>query len=461
MSLPTNFFIGRGGGAAPVLFDAYGVSAGAITSISSVAYRTGIYSSPNLYDPSRSTSSLMLSNNGSTTNDPKNARLITSVPYQSSFYTLKPMAIYPSGSAGGWDGVTSASDISSDKTLFNEAENDGNNTEYGGQFGGAHYTDTTSAQVICRAFQYAQQTGSDYDVYTKYVFKDTSTGNYTNAMYQTPISAGQGIASTRFNTDLHSAENTLVQVGKDQAGGTRSTSGQSTYLHMRQITNAGSIGNYFETTFSAKYTDQNTHGHSNRGVFLGAQVQGNTMYSWYFTQYNHHSGSGEDGYRFVRLRQPTSNNSPMAVDLAGHMPKAVVASGGVLYPASQVYPHAFFTDYDGNSYGGAAGNTGNVYYVDLSETWNGSGAGLTLHSLGGSRKKYFARVGGTTSAPVFAMISNQNVKIMPFDPVTKTWGSTISEVPLASGDVNGLWPIPETNRIVVSYNNGCEVLEAA
>lgn len=463
MSLPTNFFIARGGGgSAAVLFDAYGVSEGAITSLSSVAHKTNIYTSPTLYDPSRSTSSLMLSNNGSTTNDPKNARLITSVPYQGQYYHLKPMAIYPSGSSGGWDGVTSPNDIASDRTLFNEAENDGNNVEYGGSFGGAHYTDTTSAQVICRAFQYAQQTGSDYDVYTKYVFKDTSTGNYTNGMYQTPISSGQGIASTRFNTDLHSAENTLVQVGKDQAGGTRGTSGQPVYLHMRQITTSGNIGNYFETAFSAVNTSHNTHGHSNRGVFLGAQVQGNTMYSWYFTQYNSHGGTGADGYKFVRLRQPTSNNSPMAVDIAGHQVKDVNASYGVLYPASQVYPHAFFTDYTGNSYSSAGGNQGTSYYVNLAETWNGSGAGLTLHSLGVNSKKYYARVGGTTSAPVFAFLSGSNVKIQPFDPVTRLWGSTIASVAIQNAnECNGIWPIPETNRIVVSYNNGCEVLEAA
>lgn len=432
-----------GGGA---VFDDYGVYSDTISSVASVFD----YGDESLGDYQSSFNSVLLDGTGSG-ESPLNARLFTS-SNDDIGNKVKPVYLYPA-SGYNWSTVSQSSHIYKDDTT--DAVTNSSQMNYGSMYGGSHYTDSTSTKVLCRAAQYGSMTNSDYSIYTHYVYKNSSN-TYTKASYQTPI-ASSGSGSTRFQHDLHSTENTLVQAGKDQSGAYFGTSGQATYMHINQLTNSGGIGSYFETAKLVQNDAQNTHGQTYRGAFLGGRVDGSTMYAYYIGLYYNYGG-GANGYKLVRINQPTSNNSAMGMTVTGHQ-NFTVGTTGLIFHGSQVWPHAFVSIYSGSTYN--ASQSADTYYLDLSETWSSS-YGVNFQTVvSGDTMKFISRVGGTTSAPVFAMLQSGELRIKSFNPSTLAFSQIATASIGNPGRVNGIWPIPNTNRIIVSKQEGLHLFEVS
>ena len=454
MSLPTNFFIGRGSGGA-IEFNDYGITSGNISSLTSIAYTNAITDSQ--LSRQKSFSSVMLDRDG-VAYDPSNARLVTSSAAggtQGNSPSLYPRYFYPSNNMG-WGSVSSASDIN-DNSYFLEADNQSGAANQGCKIGGSHYVDSTSTKVLSNALQYSQMSESDYDVQTRFYYKDANN-NYATNNFFTSISSNT--PATRYNRDMDSTAGLTVQVGKDQSGGTSGYSGQPTYSHAKRYDTSG-MTSYHETDFLQSDTTQNTHGHSNKGAFLGGRTVGNSTYAYYFVQYNYHSGGGAEGYRLIQYNYTTASAGAIGRQISQHTNKYVNANDGYITTGNQVWPHAFFSDNQSTTQD--AGTYGNIHYIDMSGTWNANSTGFPYYEIETtSQKKYISRIGGTTSAPIFIMLENAQLEVRPFDTSTRTFGSAIATQSVYSSDrVNGIWPVPTTNRILVSYYNGVQVFEAA
>jgi hypothetical protein len=455
MSLPTSFFIGKGGGGG-VKFDDYGISSSDISSLTSVVVAGSTLITQGTAVGKRSLSSVLLDRDG-VAYDPANSRIVTSTytdgtsPNQQD--TLKPVYFYPLNNMG-WGAVSSTSHVSSDS----HPEADG--TSGGGlinKLGGQHYVDSNGTKVVCNSYQYTQSCQGGANPYSKIIYKNTSnnpSNYYALVSYRNPISSSSAV---RFNTEVDGTAGLAVQVGKDQDGSGTGWPGQPGYIHARRIDSSGSI-NYHETNPTAQGDQQNTHGHSNRGAFLGGITIGASTYSYYFIQYNNYS-NGADGYRLVRYYYNTASASAISVSLGTHQNKNVQENGGYTTTGNQVWPYAFFSDYQGTATD--AGSYGSIHYVDMSGTWSSSGFPLyTIET--NSDKKYISRIGGTTAAPIYAMLSNAQLEIRPFNVSTRSFGSTIATASVYSSDrVNGIWPVPNTNRLLVSHWNGVQLFEAA
>ena len=459
MSLPTSFFIGKGGGAAPLTeFDNYGVAGGTIAGISEV-FNYG-------YDPSVNTGNATYSTailEAPWSSNPKQAALVTSA---SGGGNIVPKAIYPNMNSGySWENASQSSHF----TYANLNEGQSSDTSYYDSIGGAHITDTTGTHVVSKFIQWCGQAASDYNVYTYYGYKGASSSNWSQGSFQTTISSGSGLgASTRFNTSMHSTQRFTAQVGKDQNGytsGNNSNSGQPTYVVAREIDSNNQLGSYEKDDYFFYDTSHNTHGSSDRGMFLGGYADSTYYWSFYYIQYHDHNNASKDGYRMLRVRQDIATSSNITFDISDHQSipaNNVVADGGKMWVSSQTYPHAFiqYSAFSGHSY--SSNEDSYVYYVDLSQTWSSS-TGLTRHLVSNNNKdKYISRVGGTTADPVFAMLVGVNdLYIRQFNTSNKTWTNIAYQSIDDGSKVNGIWPIPNTKRIVVSKQGGFQLYEVS
>lgn len=449
MSLPTNFFIGRGGGLQPVgNFDDYGIASGDIQGVSrvfdggSVSIGTG----------ANAINTAMFANTGSST-DPLKSLLVTSSSGTSNF---RPIGFHPTSSYN-WNTVSSMNHI----TSYTFPTASASEASYDSQIGGAHYTDSTSTKVLCHAFQYIQPATSDYTNDTYTVRKNASNDALLTGSYSTPFAQN---SSQRFASCIHGSQNTFVQVGKDQSGtvsGFSGNGGQPSYSYYRQLTNNGGIGSETDTQYHYYNTGHNTHGHVDRGVFLGGRSNGGIMYSYFFMNYNNHSG-GADGYQFVKCEQTISSGA-FSVSKSAHQDDSnawtVGGSHGRIYMGSQVYPHAFWSIAQEAYNQSNAGAVTDTYYADLSQTWNNS-TGFTKYQVDtNGNMKYVSRVGGTTSDPVFAMYEASALKIKSFNTSNRTWTNIASISITDAGRTNGIWPIPNSKRLLVSKQEGFELYE--
>ena len=455
MSLPTNFFIGRGGGGA-ILFNDYGISSSDITSLTSIAYTNDILNSTIDAQPAKKSINSVLLDGTNASYDPTNARLVTSSGANATYSnTLYPRYFFPANNMG-WGAVSSASDIN-DNGYFAEADNpSGGQLGSFSSIGGSHYVDSTSTKTVSNAIQYSQTQESDYDVKTKMYYKNASNSYAAQTIFTTTSST----PSTRHQRDLDATAGITFQGGKDQSGLTSGYSGQPSFAHARRYDNTGYTG-HFETDYLNDGNQiHNTNGHCNKGAFLGGRTVGNSTYAYYFFQYNGWSGTGSDGYRHIQYSYNTATAGAISRSITGHNSKVVQDDKGYITTGNQVWPYGFFSDYQGNV--NDAGTYGDIWFVDMSGTWNSSTGWPTHNIEANSDKKYISRIGGTTAAPIFAMWSNAQLEIRPFNPTTRAFGSTLATASFYSSDrVNGIWPVPNTNRILVSYYNGVQVFEAA
>ena len=460
MSLPTNFFIGRGGGAG-VEFNDYGISSTDITSLTSITYTNDILNSTVNAHPSKKSLNSVLLDGEAAAYDPSNARLVTSsgnVGPSGQAETLYPRWFRPANNMG-WGAVTQQSHIN-DNDYFGEADGDSNssnNLNAPCNIGGSHYVDSTSTKVISNAIQYSQASEGHYDAITRMYYKNSSN-SYSGQQIFTPVSSA---GSTRHQRDIDATAGLTMQAGKDQNGSTSGYNpGQPLYAHVRLYDNTGFTGNFDTNYFNDGNNSHNTNANVNRAAFLGGKTVGTSTYAYYIMQYNGWSNTGSDGRRVVRYDYNTNATGSTNITISNHANASVQDDKGYITTGNQVWPYGFFSDYQGNA--NDAGTYGDIWFADMSGTWSNS-TGWPLYNIeANSDKKYISRIGGTTAAPIFAMYSNAQLEIRPFNPTTRAFGSTIATAQFFSSDrVNGIWPVPTTNRILVGYYNGVQVFEAA
>ena len=396
--------------------------------------------------------------------DPLNARLVTS---RSSNNSVQPTFMFPA-SGYNWSTVSSTSHIQQ------LAAQTASGSSGAGAFsiGGALYTDTTSSKVISRAIHYALMSESEYGAQSQYYLKDVANGGYTNVQFDMPSTSnyhnrGQ---STRYNRGHQSTERMLMNISKDQSGDLENVTGMPNVIQANVFDSNFSLINPQSTQSAVARTSYdlsgaNTHGNHNRGAYLGGRQVGNVHESFYVGIYYDHSGtSANRGMRFVKFSHNLSTNN-VTKQVGDHINiPQINASGGQISYSNQVYPHAYFSmNNHGSAYSRSALNGQYHFYVDLSQTWGNTHNSLAYTFAGSQNHDTVARVGTNVNGnPVYFINMSNDHYLYEYKPASNSWNwnyasATNNTSPVAG--INGCFPIPQTNRMIVSTQAGFTLYE--
>jgi len=392
--------------------------------------------------------------------DPKNARLVTS---RFSNNSVQPTFMYPA-SGYDWSTVSSTSHMTQSAAQF--ASSSSGAGAYG--IGGALYTDTTSTKVISRAIHYAGMTESQYGITSEYTLKDVTNGGYTSGQFNMPTSTNYHSRgeSTRYNRGHQSTERMLMNVAKDQNGYLENVSGMPNVIQARVFNSSFSLIGASSTQGAVARTSYdlssaNTHGNHNRAAYLGGRQVGNVHESFYVGIYHDHNNSSNKGRRYVKFSHDLTNDS-VTTQVGAHISDSNInSSGGVVSYSNQVYPHAYYSVINsGNANGSIGNNQGQHYYVDLSQTWNN---GLSETFAGNLTFHHVARVGTNGNGnPVYFLTNASTSYIYEYIPSQNSWNlhyANNTNVTTPVDNINGVFPIPQTNRIIVSTQAGFTLYE--
>jgi hypothetical protein len=397
--------------------------------------------------------------------DPLNAGLITAGnDGHNSGNAAMPVRMSPI-SGRDWSTVSSPGHI--DTTYIgSQSSASGMVASYG--IGGALYTDATSTQVISKRVHYAPNTGSDYSQGSTGYIKNSS-GGYSVHYFDMPSSTnyhGRG-ASTRFNRGHSSTEGMLVNFVKDQSGYLENVSGMPNVWMANVLDASGGLINPQSTQSATARTSynlgsSNTHGNSNRGAFLGGRKVGNTHESFFVGVYSGYTSNSYDGMRFIKVTQDLTTRT-VTTQVGDNIHVDVNGDNGDIIYANQVYPHAhFIINNHSNSYVTNNHSSSKHYYVDLSQTWGNTNNSLAYDANSGSVGSHFSRVGNTVGGDgVYFYFDTSYAWIKAHNVTNNNFPTDYARASIFSNhyNTNGVFPIPETNRILVSNQLGFTLYE--
>ena len=262
----------------------------------------------------------------------------------------------------------------------------------------------------------------------------------------------------RFMTAASSCDNSWALLSKDQQG-TNSSSGQPTMLCIKEIGDSGTNPTSGTSTSRFFYDNNfgNTHGNLMRGQFFGGRLNGTTRENWYLVCYNQYS-SGSDGRQIVRIDVADDGTKSQGFEGNYDSGISVSAGGGFNIASNSIYPHGLVHMQNGATVADDSSNTRYIYYVDLSSV----SATTDPIRINGSNQHYFgiSQIGIQTGDPVYAYVESNTLKIARFDVSTETMQSPYATLSVTNGDTCiGIWPVPDTNRLLLAIQGGVKVVE--
>ena len=276
--------------------------------------------------------------------------------------------------------------------------------------------------------------------------------------------------STRYNRAHQSTERMLMNIAKDQSGDLENVSGMPNVVQGRVFNSSFSLLGASSTQGAVARTSYdlssaNTHGNHNRGAYLGGRQVGNVHESFYVGIYHDHSSiSAQKGFRFVKFSHDLSTNT-VTNQVGDHINiSSINSSGGQISYSNQVYPHAYFSINNSGSANLSSAASGQVhFYVDLSQTWGNTNNSLAYTYAGNQNHDTVARVGTNVNGqPVYFINMANNHYLYEYKPAQNSWNwnyaSTVNNTAPVSG-INGCFPIPQTNRMIVSTQAGFTLYE--
>ena len=378
---------------------------------------------------------------------------------------------YPTGAAAHWGQVSNANHIGVNIANHTPTGQTGNmpiNFNYGNIWqcgtGGVHAAAKGYVKVM---------TQSGGGTNTPYVQIRNEDSPYDLKTYHQTF----GVTSFRFNQAIDTLDLTVAQVTKDQAGAWSQTSGQPTmftgYVTKNHNGNGGLVNSFpsqgnYDFSF-AQNTNQNTHGHSGRGTFLGGRLNGTDREMYYIFFYYNWS-NGDDGARYCKMTVDSSG--AVTVNWKGpHFYYSPISSDGGYCMTCKpgIWPHGIATRNDANSSpnnNNGTSSTNKLIYYNLSTMTNTSTGIEDMGAPpGGNANIDTMAVIGTWSSgtkPIIAYFDKYNwrVCIRRYDPGVG-WGSLMCQTANIGGNtiINGIYPIENTNRILLAKAPGVSVLE--
>jgi len=201
----------------------------------------------------------------------------------------------------------------------------------------------------------------------------------------------------------------------------------------------------------------NTHGNRMRGQFLGGRLNGTTREAWFVACYNQYT-SGSDGQQIVRIDCTAAGVRSQGFTTNVDTTVSINVTGGFNQPGNSIYPHGLCNLVDeGNTVN--ANVTRYLYYVDLSSV----GAGTTPIRINSSNQQWTAisQVGVTLGGdPIYAYMDGNTLRIARFALSNNTMQSAYATLSITNGGYcTGIWPIPDTNRLVLAFQGYLRVVE--
>ena len=357
-----------------------------------------------------------------------------------------------------WGSVTSSSQVTVTNRFYNDIGSVHNNSVE--TIGVAFFTDTTGTHCVGRGLiaQISDTTNSAptaNHIYKHYTVNDSDTG-FTRGAYSF------GVTSQRYPAATSSCENLYVAGSKDQNGSNFSTSGQGTMLLASSLSTGSnpSSGNIKRAFNFIQNNNQNSHGHLDRvGFFGGVRNSSGHTEGWYMCRYNNWQ-NGADGYKLTKITCSDNNGTPTQAFVGNHRGVTMSSSGGFYVPSNSIYPYGlvYFRDaqYQINSNLGAK-----VYYLDLSSvSSNTSATEISFPTQANNPVIAASFIGYQNNKLLLAYVAGSTLTISEYTPGSTSSGTVIKSVTLVQGNtVSGIWPVPNTDRIIVGHQAGISLLK--
>ena len=166
--------------------------------------------------------------------------------------------------------------------------------------------------------------------------------------------------------------------------------------------------------------------------------------------------------RFIKVTQDLTSRA-VTTQVGDHINIAVTGDLGDIIYANQVYPHAhFIINNHTNSYVTNNHSNSRHIYVDLSQTWGNTNNSLAYSANSGSVGSHFSRVGNTVGGDgVYFYFDTSYAWIKAHNVANNNFPTDYARASVHSNhyNTNGVFPIPETNRILVSNQLGFTLYE--
>ena len=363
--------------------------------------------------------------------------------------------VTPVAGLGGWDAVTNANHVDfTDVTygVLGNATNDKYET-----VGTAFLTDTTSTHCVGRGVhtQYnlsVNNSPNDDNYYYKYGILTDNDATYVTNRYR------YGIGSQRYSSAVSSCENLLVAFANDNESGGAHTGRRTLLMAARIDTDSSPISNSKTSFPYAQTTDQDTKSNGDRGNFLGGKKNANgETENWYLVKYNRSGSGGADGYKITMIKQGTSGSATNYF-VSSHASLGVQSSGGFPVPGNSIYPDGtcMFVEEEGRTdYSGSS--KAQIWYVDISSTGNAASSAKVINFT--DKVLAISQIGYQNNKILYAYVTSNVLKIVEYDPFNNALGSTLVSTQIgSSGSAIGVWPVPNTDRIIVGHAGGISVL---
>tara|TARA_R110000823_G_scaffold168644_1_gene300996 strand:+ start:397 stop:1761 length:1365 start_codon:yes stop_codon:yes gene_type:complete len=443
---------GNSYGKAEVIFDSYGLTELLPTSLTYIAHRTktsGVHS-----ERTHSHNSRMLASHTSTSG--LDSILVTGRLSISGTDGSTQVATFQPSSGSTWQTVSSVSHVT--ETYHSEEDDDRSATTAESRqhyIASSRFVDSTSHKVLGRNVYWNGVNTSGLDHGYRQITH--GSGGFAHSEFKF------GWSGQRYNNVIDSTDAYIAVASKDQSGSNSGFSGQPNAISIKKT---GVTGAQYYVT---KSEDINSHPTLGRGVFLNARHNSSGNPEMFYLMFNgdHHSSNDttSDGIYVVRFTEGVGIIKSTLHDI--FIGAYTTFNDNWINTCSSFYPHGMITRWDSEA-GSAAIATKQNWYVNTS-TLTSDGATCTpvlvpsFTNFGSQINEYPTQIGLNGNNPVYAVYhsGNTTIRIRTYYPATNTWDSS-DMATLYNTDfegITGLWPIPNTNRILASKMSGWVLIE--